>query len=96
LFSSEFLQENQLNRYFKSPIHYTVNILSLRALPATDTELKLIAAAAIIGLSKKPKVGYKTPAATGTLGVVDKGKKQILFDVRHSGEHAKPGEDFLK
>ncbi len=32
----------------------------------TETELKLIAAAAIIGLSNKPKTGYSTPAAIGT------------------------------
>ena len=32
----------------------------------TETELKLIAAAAIIGLSSNPKNGYSTPAATGT------------------------------
>ncbi len=36
------------------------------ALPMTDTELKLIAAAAIIGDSSSPKNGYRTPAATGT------------------------------
>jgi hypothetical protein len=39
---------------------------SRNALPMTDTELKLIAAAAIIGDSSKPKNGYNTPAATGT------------------------------
>jgi hypothetical protein len=32
----------------------------------TDTELKLIAAAAIIGLRRIPKNGYKIPAAIGT------------------------------
>ena len=32
----------------------------------TETELKLIAAAAIIGLSNRPKNGYRTPAAIGT------------------------------
>jgi hypothetical protein len=32
----------------------------------TETELKLMAAAAIIGLSNKPKTGNKTPAAIGT------------------------------
>lgn len=32
----------------------------------TDTELKLMAAAAIIGLSKMPKNGKSTPAAMGT------------------------------
>ena len=31
-----------------------------------ETELKLIAAAASIGLSKMPKIGYNTPAAIGT------------------------------
>ena len=36
------------------------------AFAITDTELKLIAAAAIIGLNKIPKKGYKTPAAMGT------------------------------
>src|SRR5262249_22246864 len=37
-----------------------------RALPITDTELKLIAAAASMGLSRIPKNGYNTPAAIGT------------------------------
>jgi hypothetical protein len=37
-----------------------------RLLAITDTELKLIAAAAIIGLSSRPKNGYSTPAAIGT------------------------------
>jgi hypothetical protein len=32
----------------------------------TDTELKVIAALAIIGLKRMPKAGYKTPAAMGT------------------------------
>jgi len=32
----------------------------------TETELKLIAAAASMGDSKMPKSGYSTPAATGT------------------------------
>jgi hypothetical protein len=32
----------------------------------TETELKLIAAAAIIGLSSSPKKGNNTPAASGT------------------------------
>src|SRR5215471_12182284 len=32
----------------------------------TDTELKLIAAAARIGLKSQPKNGYSTPAAIGT------------------------------
>ena len=36
------------------------------ALAITDTELKLIAAAAIIGLSRMPNEGYSTPAAIGT------------------------------
>jgi len=32
----------------------------------TETELRLIAAAAIMGLSRIPKTGYRIPAATGT------------------------------
>jgi hypothetical protein len=35
------------------------------AFPMTDTELRLMAAAAIIGLNNKPNTGYKTPAAIG-------------------------------
>ena len=37
-----------------------------KALDITDTELKLMAKAAIIGDNKIPKNGNKTPAATGT------------------------------
>jgi len=36
------------------------------ALLTTDTDDKLIASAAIIGLSNRPKTGYSTPAAIGT------------------------------
>jgi hypothetical protein len=32
----------------------------------TDTELRLMAAAANIGLRRMPKNGYNTPAASGT------------------------------
>ncbi len=32
----------------------------------TETELRLIAALAIIGLRRTPNAGYSTPAATGT------------------------------
>jgi hypothetical protein len=40
--------------------------LNRSALVMTDTELKLMAAAAIIGDSSNPKMGYATPAAIGT------------------------------
>jgi hypothetical protein len=39
---------------------------SLSELLITETELKLIAAAAIIGDNKIPKNGYSTPALIGT------------------------------
>jgi len=39
--------------------------LSRRAFPTTDTELRLIASAAIIGDSNSPVNGYRTPAAIG-------------------------------
>jgi hypothetical protein len=35
-------------------------------LAITETELRLMAAAAIIGLSSTPSAGYRMPAATGT------------------------------
>jgi hypothetical protein len=50
----------------RSQLAYSFADLSLSALAITETELKLIAAAAIIGLSRSPKNGYRTPAATGT------------------------------
>jgi hypothetical protein len=40
--------------------------LNRKAFVITDTELKLIAAAAMIGDSNKPKNGYSNPAAIGT------------------------------
>ena len=39
--------------------------LNLKEFAITETELKLIAAAAIIGESNKPKNGYNMPAASG-------------------------------
>ncbi len=44
---------------------YSFMRLSRSAFRITETELKLIAAAAMIGESSKPKKGYSTPAATG-------------------------------
>lgn len=41
-------------------------LLSRSAFPITETELKLIAKAAIIGESSIPKKGNNTPAAMGT------------------------------
>lgn len=53
--SSKFYPANRMRR-------------SLRALPITETELKLIAAAAIMGSSSAdiPKMGTSIPAATNT------------------------------
>lgn len=50
-------------RFFKC---YSSTLFNLNEFPITDTELKLMAAAAKIGLNKIPKNGYSTPAATGT------------------------------
>jgi len=46
-------------------LSYNSALRNLKELVITDTELKLIAAAAITGLSKTPKNGYSTPAASG-------------------------------
>jgi hypothetical protein len=43
-----------------------VSLRNRKELLITDTELTLIAAAAIMGDSKIPKAGKRTPAATGT------------------------------
>ncbi len=45
---------------------YNLTARNLSEFVITDTELKLMAAAAIIGLSSSPKNGYSTPAASGT------------------------------
>ena len=49
---------------FLTIFHYF--LLNRNAFVITETELKLIAAAAIIGLSNIPKNGNRIPAATGT------------------------------
>jgi hypothetical protein len=46
-------------------VPYNFKFLNRNAFAITETELKLIANAAIIGESKRPKKGYKTPAAIG-------------------------------
>ena len=49
------------------PDYVRLLIRRRRALAMTDTELKLMAAAAIIGLSSRcAEIGYSTPAAIGT------------------------------
>ena len=40
-------------------------LFNLKEFKITETELKLIAAAAIIGLKRIPKNGYNKPAASG-------------------------------
>ena len=56
---------NQVHLFMANPFCYSFTRLSRSAFNITDTELKLIAAAAIMGESSKPKNGYSTPAATG-------------------------------
>lgn len=52
--------------YFIINGDYSSTFLNLKALAITETELRLIAAAAIIGDNKMPKKGNNIPAATGT------------------------------
>src|SRR6185437_15177380 len=49
----------------RSPAHIRAT-RSRRALPMTETELRLIAAAAMMGLNNNPIAGYSAPAAMGT------------------------------
>jgi hypothetical protein len=51
---------------------YNFTRFSLSELVITKTELKLIAAVAIIGDNSIPKNGYNTPAAIGTPAVYPK------------------------
>ena len=48
------------------PVKFNYPLFSRKELRITEIEEKAMAAAAKIGLSRIPKEGYKTPAATGT------------------------------
>jgi hypothetical protein len=50
---------------FQLLLHYISTDRKLNEFIITETKLKLIAKAAIIGDKSKPKVGNKTPAAIG-------------------------------
>ena len=51
--------------FWRSRFH-SLTRRSRNAFPITDTELNVIAALAIVGLSSRPKNGYRTPAPMGT------------------------------
>jgi hypothetical protein len=62
---------------FEISVNPTNNLFSYKftfrnrnAFPITETELRLIAALAIIGESSQPKKGYRTPAASGIPSVL--------------------------
>lgn len=55
---------NDQNSHFKFSFHIFF-VRSLKAFPTTQTELKLIAKPAIIGLKSSPNAGYSAPAAMG-------------------------------
>jgi hypothetical protein len=64
----DLLLHHQRTPNLRCPIDrpYNRTLLNRRAFAITDTELKLIAAAATIGLNSHPSSGYTTPAASGT------------------------------
>lgn len=60
--------------------NYRESFRNRKALVITETELKLIAKAATIGESNKPKIGNKTPAAMGTPNTLyTKAKKRFCL-----------------
>ena len=60
----------------------------------TDTELSVIAALAIIGLSSSPHTGYSTPAAIGhPEDIIEEREEQILPDVAHGALAQTPRPD---
>ena len=61
----QFRSENLCVHVHITQLRHGLTFRSRKALLMTETELKLIAAPAMIGLSSKPKNGYSTPAATG-------------------------------
>jgi hypothetical protein len=63
---------------------FNFKFLGFKVFVITETELKVIASEAIIGLSKILKTGNKTPAAIGTPDkIIHKSKEQILANVFH-------------
>jgi len=50
----------------RKALSYSFTFRSRKEFEITDTELKLIAAAAITGLKSHPKTGYNIPSAIGT------------------------------
>ena len=64
-----FLKEVEgfkLPLFLTSTVYYNFCLFNLSAFQTTETELKAIAALAMIGLRSNPKNGYKMPAAIGT------------------------------
>jgi len=59
------LQEERRVPRHATPV-YNFAFRNLSAFVITDTELKLMAAAAMIGLRRMPNFGYRIPAAIGT------------------------------
>jgi hypothetical protein len=70
LYLSSFYFKNDTHFFEKSLSFSTrylrLTPLNLKELPITETELKLMAAAAMTGVRSRPKKGYKIPAAMGT------------------------------
>lgn len=71
IFNSHYNRLVFLRHFF----NYNFKFLNRSEFAITDTELKLIATAAIMGDNKIPKTGYKTPAATGMPSVLYKKAK---------------------
>ena len=64
LFYMNIYALQQCRIYFIKVRYHILKLLNRNEFIITETELKLIAAAAIMGDNNIPKTGYKTPAAT--------------------------------
>jgi hypothetical protein len=62
----ELIGFRQLLVTIRIPTAQSANCRNRSEFAITETELKLMAAAAIMGLKSRPKTGYATPAAIGT------------------------------
>ncbi len=63
----------------------------------TDTELKLIAAAAMTGLRKESEYRIQNSRSDrNTDGIVNKGEEKVLFDIFHDFGDLNPGPGLFR
>ena len=80
----------QIASLFQS-IHQRLTLRNLKAFPTTETELKLMANAAIMGLREAPRRDKARPPQWESRSNLNEGEEQVLLDVRHGCPAENPG-----